>query len=211
MKTLLQINSSLQGPNSRSSDLANRLADGLVTRNPGSSRIIRDLGAEPVPHLDGDTFAAFSDPAAAVTPAQKSSLARSDALIAELKAADVLVIGAPMYNFSIPSSLKAWIDHVTRAQVTFRMTEAGPEGLLDGKKAYVAIARGGKYRGTQNDLQTAYLKMALGLIGITDVEFIYAEGLAMGRQAERTALEDAYLSIQTALDPVTDDPRRVAS
>ena len=127
-------------------------------------------------------------------------MALSDSLIEELKSADVLVMGVPMYNFSIPSTLKAWIDHITRPQVTFRMTEAGPEGLLLGKKAYVAIARGGQYLGTPRDLQTPYLNMVLGLIGITDVEFIYAEGLAMGPQAEAAARKEADLSIRKVLE-----------
>lgn len=210
MKTLLQINSSLQGANSQSSRLANSFAEGFLSRNPGTTRIMRDLGADPIPHLDGGTFEAFSDPSAAVTSAQKSGLALSDTLIEELEAADVLVIGAPMYNFSIPSTLKAWIDHVIRAHVTFCLTEAGPKGLLHGKKAYVAIARGGRYLGTQADLQTAYLKMALGLIGITDVDFIYAEGLAMGPQAEETALKEAHLSIQKALEAVSNACCRAA-
>ena len=202
MKTLLQINSSLQGAGSRSTGLATRIADSLLARHPGATRFVRDLGADPIPHLDGGTFEAFCDPAAAVTQAQKSGLALSDALIAELQAADALVIGAPMYNFAIPSTLKAWIDHVTRARVTFRLTDAGPEGLLRGKKAYVAIARGGRYLGTGADLQTAYLEMALGLIGITDVDFIYAEGLALGPRAEEAALKQADLSIQKALEAV---------
>ena len=202
MKTLLQINSSLQGAGSRSTGLATRIAESLLARHPGATRIIRDLGADPIPHLDGGTFEAFCDPAAAVTQAQRSGLALSNALIAELEEADVLVIGAPMYNFGIPSTLKAWIDHVTRARVTFRLTDAGPEGLLRGKKAYVAIARGGKYLGNGADLQTAYLEMALGLIGITDVDFIYAEGLALGPHSEATALEEAHLSIQRVLETV---------
>lgn len=200
MNTLLQLHSSLQGSASHSTQLANSLAEGFLSRHPGSRRILRDLAAEPLPHLDGDVFRTFADPSLAATPRQHSGLALSDTLIAELKAADRLVIGAPMYNFNIPSTLKAWIDHVTRAGVTFRMTEAGPEGLLGGKTAYVAISRGGTYLGTPADLQTAYLKMALGLIGITDITFVYAEGLALGPELAEHALKEAHQSVQHLLE-----------
>jgi len=200
MKTILQINSSIHGAASQSSRLATELADGLLSRNPGTRRIIRDLGADPIPHLDLGTFETFEDPSAAVTPAQQSGMARSDALVEELKMADVIVIGAPLYNYGISSSLKAWIDHVTRAHVTFRFGDVGPEGLLLGKRAYVAIASGGKHLGSPSDIQTAHLKLTLGLIGITNVEFIYAEGLAMGPEVEEASLKGAHRSIQNLLD-----------
>lgn len=200
MKTLLQIHSSLNGERARSSRLANALAAGLLARHPGARQVVRDLAADPVPHLDGAIFQTFVDPSAAVTAAQKTGLALSDALIEEVRASDVMVIGAPMYNFGIPSTLKAWIDHITRTGVTFRMTDTGPEGFLHGKKAFIVITRGGSYLGTPADLQTAYLEMTLALIGIVNVEFIHAEGLAMGADAERAALAEADHSIQRILD-----------
>lgn len=200
MKTLLHINSSLHGACSQSSKLAQTLVDGVLSRYPDAKRIVRNLGSDPVPHLDGDTFQAFSNPSAALTQAQESGLSLSDTLIGEVQAADILIIGVPMYNFFIPSTLKAWIDHVARAQVTFRMTETGPEGLLRGKKAYFAIARGGRYLGTPADLQTAYLQMVFRLMGITDVAFVYAEGLAMGPESAESALREAHLSIQKVLE-----------
>lgn len=200
MDTLLQINSSLQGADSQSSRLAGRLADGLLTRHPRATHILRDLAADSVPHLDGAAYRTFVDPSAAVTPAQRASLALSDRLIGELKSADVLVIGAPLYNFGIPSTLKAWIDHVTRAQVTFRMTEAGAQGLLRDKKAYVILTRGGQYQGTPDDLQSPYFRMALGLLGITDVDLIHAEGLAMGPPAVAAALDGAHRCIRKILE-----------
>lgn len=195
MKALLQINSGLHGSGSRSSQLADKLAAALLSKAPGARYIRRDLSKNPVPHLDQGTFQTFFDPETAVTPAQKAGLALSDTLIAELKEADTLVLGAPMYNLAIPSTLKSWIDYVSRAGRTFRFSETGPVGLLEGKKAYVAIAQGGKFLGTPADLQTAYLKMALGLIGIVDVEFIYAQGLAMGPQAAEAGLQIAHRKI----------------
>src|SRR5690606_22026455 len=113
------------------------------------------------------------------TPEQQTLAATADAAIAELQAADVLVLGVPMYNFGIPSTLKAWIDSIARAGTTFRYTANGPEGLLKGKQAYVLAARGGAYQGTPADTQTPYLKTFLGFVGITDVTFVYAEKLNM--------------------------------
>lgn len=196
MKTLLQINAGLQGPGSRSSQLADKLAGALLSKAPHAKHVKRDLSTDPIPHLDHGTFQTFFDADAAVTPSQKAGLALSDTLIGELKAADVLVIGAPMYNLSVPSTLKSWIDYVSRAGETFRFTDSGPVGLLDGKKAYIAIAQGGSFLGTPADLQTGYLKMVLGLIGIVDIEFIYAQGLAMGPQVEEAGLQSAYARIR---------------
>ncbi len=195
MKTLLQINAGLQGANSQSSQLADKLAAALLSKAPGTRHIKRDLSADPIPHLDHATFLTFCDPGAAVTPAQRAGLALSDTLTAELKDADTLVFGAPMYNLNLPSTLKAWIDHVCRAGETFRYSEAGPVGLLEGKKAYIAIAQGGQFLGTPADLQTGYLKMALGLIGIVDVEMIYAQGMALGPEVAEAGLQAAHRRI----------------
>ena len=126
-------------------------------------------------------------------------MAQDDALIAEMKAADVIVLGVPMYNFGVPAQLKNWIDAISRAGVTFRYTEKGPEGLLKGKNVYVALTRGGKYRNTPADTQVPYLQTVLAFLGMTDVHFVYAEGLAMGPDAERTAIASAYEEIEEAV------------
>jgi FMN-dependent NADH-azoreductase len=126
-------------------------------------------------------------------------VALDDALIAEVAAADVIVIGVPMYNFGVPAQLKNWIDAVARAGVTFKYTESGPVGLVQGKKVYVALTRGGLYRNTPADTQVPYLKTFLGFIGLTDVQFIYAEGLAMGPEAEQKALASAQSQIEEVL------------
>ena len=140
-------------------------------------------------HIDSGVFGANS------TGAVAEAGARSDALVAELQAADVLVIGLPMYNFNVPSTFKAWFDHVARAGVTFRYTSDGPQGLLTGKTAYILGARGGVYSGTANDHQEPYIRQMLGFLGITDVEFVYAEGLAMGEDKAGAALAAANSSI----------------
>ncbi|POF32096.1 FMN-dependent NADH-azoreductase [Roseibium marinum] len=195
MNTLLQINSGLKGPKSHSSRLAASLSRALLSTHPGAKLIRRDLSEKPIPHLDHATFRTFLDPGTAMTPDQKAGLARSDALIAELKEADVLVIGAPMYNFMVPSTLKSWIDHVVRAGETFQFTEAGPAGLLKDKEAYVAIAQGGKFLGTPQDLETGFLKMVLNLMGISKIKFVYAEGLAMGDEMAAAGLAAAQRTI----------------
>jgi FMN-dependent NADH-azoreductase len=127
---------------------------------------------------------------------QAKAAAAADQRVAELKAADVLVIGVPMYNFGIPSTLKAWFDHVARAGATFRYTAGGPEGMLKHKKAYLFLTRGGQYAGTDADLQAPYLRRFLGFLGIEDVEYIYVEGLAMGAEIVRNAVEQAGSCIE---------------
>ncbi len=195
MKTLLQINAGIQGEHSQSSILADKLAEALLSNAHGCRHIKRDLSVNPIPHLDHGTFQAFADPAAAKTPRHKAGLALSDTLIAELKQSDTLVLGSPMYNLMIPSTLKSWIDYITRAGYTFQFSESGPVGLLQGKKAFVIIAQGGKFLGTSADLETPYIQMTLGLIGITDIEFIYAEGMAMGPESADTGRQEAFNKI----------------
>ena len=180
-KTILQINSS-----ARSNGNANALADQFVgewlTTHAQDKLIKRDVGANPLPHLTEELIGAFFTPAEQRTTEQAELVQRSDQLIAELQAADVLVLGVPMYNFGIPSTLKSYFDHIARAGVTFRYTANGPEGLVKGKKAYVLAARGGLYQGTPKDSQTTYLRDFLAFIGIDEVEFVYAEGLNMGAE-----------------------------
>ena len=192
--TLLHLNTSIFSADGQSS----RLADSFVAKwraaNPGAEIIVRDLAHDPVPHLDAPRFGAFIAKPESRTPAQQAVVDYSDQLIGELKRADVIVVGLPMYNFGVPSSLKAYFDHVARAGATFRYTDKGPQGLLTGKKAYIFATRGGKYAATALDFETSFVRQFLQFVGIDDVEFVYAEGLAMGdasRQAGLTAAEDA--------------------
>jgi FMN-dependent NADH-azoreductase len=198
MNTYLQLNTSLHGAASQSSRLASQFVKSLARTEPGtdaagkSSRVIvRDLAGQPLPHLTAERFTALVTAPEQRTADQARIAAESDALVAELVAADVLVIGLPMYNFGVPSTLKAYFDHVARAGVTFRYTANGPEGLLRGKRAYVMATRGGRYAGTPSDLQSAFVRQFLAFIGIADVEFVYAEGLAMGEASRTAALVEA--------------------
>ena len=190
-KTLLQINASLFSDAGASSVLANEFVAGWKKRNPAAVVIVRDLAREPVPHLTAERFQAFITPVDKRDANQRAEVAYSDALIDELKRADVIVLGVPMYNFDVPSTLKAYFDHIARAGVTFRYTEKGPTGQLTGKKVYVFASRGGIYAGKPHDTQTAYLKNFLGLLGITDIEFVYAEGLAISAASKDAALAQA--------------------
>ena len=196
MKTLLQIQSSLFNGSGQSSALSREFVRQWTAANPDGRVILRDLAADPVPHLTAERFQAFLATPAARTPEQQAIAGHSDALIEELRAADVIVIGLPMYNFGLPSTLKAYFDHVARAGITFRYTEKGPQGLLTGKKVYVFAARGGLYAGTPLDTQTAYVRDFLRFIGLDDVEFVYAEGLAMGEASKSQALESANQAIR---------------
>ena len=135
------------------------------------------------------------------TPAQQKVLDESNALIAELKAADTIVIGLPMYNFGIPSQLKAYFDHVARAGVTFKYSDKGAVGLLAGKKAYVFAARGGLYQGTPRDTQTAYVRDFLAFLGISDVQFVYAEGLAISEASKAESLANAQRVLRNLAQP----------
>ena len=191
MKTLLQINASLFANQGQSTRLADQFAAAWQGSNPDSRVVVRDLAAEPVPHLDGARFGAFLAKPEERSAEQQAVVDYSDALVAELRAADIIVLGLPLYNFGVPSTLKAYLDHIARAGVTFRYTANGPEGLITGKKAYIFAARGGKYAGTPLDSQTAFVRNFLAFIGITDVEFVYAEGLAMGEESKNAALAAA--------------------
>ena len=195
MTTLLKINASLFSNQGQSSQLADRFVAAFVAAHPGTTVIDRDLAAHPVPHLDAERFLSFLAKPEERSAAQQAVVAFSDALIDELRQADQIVIGLPMYNFGVPSTLKAYFDHIARAGVTFRYTATGPVGLLEGKKVTVLAARGGKYAGTPKDSQTTYVRDFLGFIGITDVEFVYAEGLNMGEESKTTALAAAHAQV----------------
>ncbi|WP_425056450.1 FMN-dependent NADH-azoreductase [Pseudomonas abyssi] len=180
MKKILVVQSSARQEGSLSREYANNLVARLQAKYPGSWVVTRDLGAEAVPHLDATLLGGWMKPAEEQTDAEKAASARSDQLIDELLAADVVVIASSMYNFGMTSTLKAWFDHVLRAGRTFKYTEAGPVGLTPDRKVYVVTARGGRYVGSPLDFQTPHVRQLLGFIGITDVEFVNVEGQSMG-------------------------------
>jgi FMN-dependent NADH-azoreductase len=198
MSTILQINSAARSQGAQSTLLADELSAKLLQKNSGAKLVVRDLLSDNLPHLNGDVIGAFFTPPDQRTHDQQALLVKSDELIAELQAADIIVIAAPLYNFGISSQLKTYFDLIARVGVTFRQTATGAEGLVQGKKAYVVSARGGKYAGTPNDSQTPHLKTFLGFIGITDVSFIFAEGLNMGPDIAGPALASAREAIEAA-------------
>ena len=195
MSKLLVIDSSARVEGSVSRQLSQAFIKHYQMLHPNTELTVRDVGVNPVPHLDGDLLAGWMLPAEQQNDVQKAALARSNALTEELQAADTLVLALPMYNFGIPSTLKAWLDHVLRAGVTFKYTDKGPVGLLEGKRAVVLTARGGVYAGTALDQQVPYLRQALAFIGITDVTFIHAEGLNMGGDASAKGTAEALAAI----------------
>ncbi|KAI5916629.1 FMN-dependent NADH-azoreductase [Thauera sp. 2A1] len=196
---ILQINSSARREGANSTRVANEVAARVLAANPAAKLSVRDLAADPVPVLDEAGLGALFTPADQRTADQAARVALYDALIAEVQAADVLVLGVPMYNFTVTAQFKNWIDAIARAGVTFRYTENGPEGLLKGKKVYVALARGGMYRGSELDTQVPYLKAVLGFLGMTDLHFIYAEGLNMGPEAAQKGFAQAAADLEAAL------------
>lgn len=172
---ILRIDASARVDGSTTRQLSDELIDALRDRHGRVSVLTRDLARTPPPLLDENWIAAnFTDPQTRDTQ-QRAALAQSDELVAELMAVDVVVIGAPVYNFSVPAALKAWIDQVARARVTFRYTENGPEGLLKGKRAYLVMASGGVAIGSAADFASGYLRQVLGFLGITDVEIVAAD------------------------------------
>jgi FMN-dependent NADH-azoreductase len=194
--TLLQINASINNHNGQSSQLANQFVAAFRASHPGATVVVRDVAAaEAVPHLTAERFGAFIAKPDQRTPAQHGVVAYSDALIEEIKGADVIVIGLPMYNFGVPSQLKAYFDHIARAGITFAYTEKGPVGRLTGKKVYVFAARGGQYVGTALDTQTSYVRDFLAFLGMSDVNFVYAEGLAISTESKEAGLARAAAEI----------------
>ncbi|NMG33905.1 FMN-dependent NADH-azoreductase [Azoarcus sp. TTM-91] len=195
---ILQINASARTVGANSTHVAERIVARLRAANPDANLTLRDLAANPHPVLDEAALGALFTPAEQRSAEQAARVALDDALIAEIQAADTVVLGVPMYNFGVPVQLKNWIDAIARARVTFRYTENGVEGLLKGKKVYVALARGGRYRDTPADSQVPYLKTVLAFLGMTDVSFIYAEGLALGEEAAAQAFADAEADMDAA-------------
>jgi len=196
MTTLLQINASINNDTGQSSQLANQFVAAFRTRQPHAKVVVRDVAAaDPVPHLTAERFGAFITKAEERNAAQHAVVAYSDTLIREIQQADVIVIGLPMYNFGVPSQLKAYFDHIARAGITFAYTEKGPVGRLTGKKVYVFAARGGLYSGTPMDTQSSYVRDFLAFLGMTDVQFVYAEGLAISPQSKEAGLAKAAAEI----------------
>lgn len=194
MSKVLVLKSSILAGYSQSNQLADFYAD--EARAKGDSVTVRDLAAQPIPVLDGELVGALRPSDAPLSPRQQEALSLSDELIAELQAHDTVVIAAPMYNFNIPTQLKNYFDLIARAGVTFRYTETGPEGLVTGKRAVILSSRGGIHKDTASDLLTPYVKLFLGFIGITDVNFVFAEGIAYGPEVATKAANDAKDAIK---------------
>lgn len=191
---ILLLNSSILGDGGQSRALAEHFK-AQAARRDDLVVTERDLVGQALPHLDGVELASWTTPENERSDAQRELAARSETLLDELFAHDVLVLAVPLYNLGIPSQLKAWFDRVLRAGKTFRYTENGPQGLVTGKRAIILAARGGQYAGTELDSQTPHLRHMLGLMGIGQVDFVYAEGLAMGEGRRDAALKEARQAI----------------
>ena len=193
---ILVVSSSANGDASVSNGLVGRFVDSVREHNPAAHVVLRDVGANPLPHLTAETVAAIKGEPA--TPAELAARELSDSLVEELQQADLIVIASPMYNFGMSSTLKSWFDHVLRAGVTFRYTEAGPEGLLKGKKTIVIATRAGFYSegpAAGLDGQEPHIRTLLGFVGLDDVTYIRAEKLAFGPEAAEQAIEEAAAAL----------------
>jgi FMN-dependent NADH-azoreductase len=202
MANLLFVSSSLFGDGSQSRTMAAEFIDRWRQANPRATVVERDLTADSIPHLSLATLTAAMTPADKRSAAEHEAAAFADTLIEEVEAADAIVIAAPMYNFSIPSTMKAWIDHITRAGRTFRYGAAGAEGLLKGRKVFIVTARGGIYSegpAKSMDFQAPYLQAMLGFIGLDDVTFIHVEGLKVSPEAAASGVERARQTIDDLL------------
>jgi FMN-dependent NADH-azoreductase len=214
MNNVLLVSSSPRGAQSYSQKVARQVVDDIAAVEPSTRVVVRDLARDPLPHLGEAFVAGMARPANERTVEEAEALDRSDRLIDELAAADVVVIAAPMYNFGIPSGLKAWIDHVARAGRTFRYGATGPEGLLKGKRAVLVVSRGGVYtKGPmlKMEFQESYLRGVLGFLGITDVETIRVEGVAMGEAAARDSFERATAQASALAGDLVRDALPVAA
>jgi len=191
MTRVLVINSSPNRENSVSRDLTRQFVENWHRNDPTVEAVHRDVGMVPLPHLDQETINAYYTPPDTLTAEQQSALALSNQIVSEVEAAKVIVIGSPMHNFGISSGLKTWVDHLARVGRTFRYTENGPEGLLGGRRVFVLTARGGSYGegspAAAMDMQEPYLRTALGFVGLTELTFIHAEGIAGGMAGKESA------------------------
>ncbi|MGB1456516.1 FMN-dependent NADH-azoreductase [Spongiibacter marinus] len=191
MPNILYISSSLSGEQGHSSQMAQEFIAGRRAQGESINVIHRDLHAQALPHLDAQRFAALTTAPENRSAEQSAIAEQSDALIAEVRNADEIVIAMPLYNLGVPSTFKAWIDHIARAGETFRYTENGPQGLLHDRPVHIFAARGGQYVGTAMDTQSPYLRHIFGLMGIESIHFIYAEGLNMGPETADQARQHA--------------------
>lgn len=190
---ILRIDSSILGEASASRDITRHVVDALARANPGASIVHRDLAAGALGHFDAELLEARSTPDELRSPRARARVEQADAVLEEFLAADVVVLGAPMYNFGIPSQLKAWIDLIAVAGKTFRYTEAGAEGLAGDKRVILAATAGGRHAGQASGVaHIDYLRFLLGFLGVTDIEVVLAEGLALG-EGEREAAMTAAL------------------
>ncbi len=200
---ILQVNTSARTATADAGSLSSRLAAEVVERlrahQPDAHVVVRDLAREPHPVLDEAALQALFTPAEQRSPAAAARVALDDALIAEIQAADVLVIASPMFNFGVTAQLKNWIDAIAKVRVTFQYTATGPVGLLTGKKVYVVATRGGIHRDLPSDTQVPYLRQVLGFLGMTDVEVIYAEAQGMGPEASERGLAEARAQVDALL------------
>ena len=207
MSKLLFVTSSLFGEGSQSRLIAGEFIDRWRRSHPRTVVVERELTAETMPHLSLAALAASMTPADARSSAERQAVALADTLIAEVEAADVIVLTAPMYNFSIPSTLKAWIDHITRSGRTFRYGAGGPEGLLKGRKVFVITGRGLVYGdsspGKDMDFQAPYLRAMLAFLGLDDVTFIHLEGLKISPETAAGTIERARQAIGDLLPAAT--------
>ncbi len=197
---LLHIDSSALGDFSVSRELSRATANALRATNPNARYRYRDLAAAPPTHLSGALLQALRA-TEGVDPALQSDVTLTDELLHEFMAADVIIVGAPMYNFSVPSTLKAWIDRIAQAGKTFRYTASGPEGLAGGKRVVIISTRGSMIEGHAAQLaldhQEAYLRTVFGFLGITDISVVRAEGIGLGPEARQTALDAAHLAVES--------------
>ena len=204
---ILQVNTSARTATADAGSLSSRLAaemvERLLARHPGASLTVRDLARTPQPVLDEAALQALFTPAEQRSPEAAARVALDDALIAEIQAADVVVIASPMFNFGVTTQLKNWIDAIAKVRVTFQYTATGPVGLLTGKKVYVVATRGGIHRDLPSDTQVPYLRQVLGFLGMTDVEVIYAEAQGMGPEASERGIAEARAQIDALLGETT--------
>ncbi|WP_016955593.1 FMN-dependent NADH-azoreductase [Catenovulum agarivorans] len=198
---ILRINSSLFGNNGASTQIIDNLVEQLSAKLTHVEVITRDFSTQAIPHVDGEWIGALMTPEQDKSDEQIAKTQFSDKLIAEVKEADYLVIAAPMYNFNVPSMLKAWFDHLARAGVTFKYTENGPVGLIADKPVFVVTTRGGMHKDTSRDTEVQFIRTFLNFIGLTQIEFIYAEGLNMQDNKEK-ALVEAKQQVKQAVETV---------
>lgn len=196
MKKVLVIKSSIRGDQGNSSKLTDKLVHDWGKNNPDDTITTRDLSKSPLPHLSEETYMAMPVAPDQRTKEQQSAMELSDQLTEEFLSADTLIIGVPLYNLGIPSSFKAYIDHITRPGLTFSYTAEGPVGLAGDKKVILVLARGGIYWQTPNDTQTPYLKSILGFIGISNITYIVAEGLNINPEMCKQSMQSATKSIE---------------